>query len=58
MNINILGYPKFNEIWYTNDSVTEATIPYNLDAFGANIISNVYDLNKQCWVISFDKDID
>lgn len=57
MNINILGYPKFNEIWYTNDSVTEATIPYNLDAFGANIISNVYDLNKQCWVISFDKDI-
>ena len=49
--------PAFNEIWYTNGSTTKATNPYKLDAFGANIISNAYDYNKQCWVISFDKEI-
>ena len=49
--------PNPNEIWYTNDSCTNATIPHNLNAFGANIISNTYDFKKQCWVISFDKDI-
>lgn len=49
--------PKSNEIWYTNGSTTKATVPHKLDAFGANIISNVYDHNNQCWVISFDKEI-
>lgn len=49
--------PAFNEIWYTNGSTTKATNPYKLDAFGANIISNAYDSYKQCWVISFDKEI-
>ncbi len=46
--------PANNEIWYTNGSTTEATTPYNTDAFGANIVSNTYDAAKECWVIKFD----
>ena len=43
-----------DEIWYTNGSTTESTTPYQTDVFGANIISNTYDAEKECWVIKFD----
>ena len=46
--------PANNEIWYTNGSTTYATTPNNLDIFGANIISNTYNSEKECWVIKFD----
>ena len=46
--------PANNEIWYTNGSTTEATSPFATDVFGANIISNTYDVDKECWVITFD----
>ena len=46
--------PKNNEIWYTNGSTTEATTPNKTDAFGANIVSNTYDADKEQWVIKFD----
>ena len=46
-----------NEIWYTNGSTTEPTIPYDTSAFGVNITSNSYDTEKECWVIKFDGDV-
>ena len=46
--------PANNEIWYTNGSTTKATAPYKTDIFGATIISNLYDVEKECWVITFD----
>ena len=46
-----------NEIWYTNGSTTVATTPYKTDVFGANILSNTYDAEKECWVIKFDGDV-
>ena len=46
-----------NEIWYTNGSTTEATIPYKTNVFGANIVSNTYDAAKECWVIKFDSEV-
>ncbi len=47
-----------NEIWYTNGSTTEPTAPNDPAAFGdATIQSNTYDAEKECWVITFDKDI-
>ena len=49
--------PADNEIWYTNGSTTEATTPYQTYYFSANIISNTYDAEKECWVITFDKKI-
>ena len=49
--------PAANEIWYTNGSTTEATTPYKTNVFGANIISNTYDSEKECWVIEFDGDV-
>ena len=49
--------PANNEIWYTNGSSTEATTPYKADVFGANIVSNTYDAEKECWVIKFDGDV-
>ena len=49
--------PANNEIWYTNGSATEATTPYKADVFGANIVSNTYDAEKECWVIKFDGDV-
>lgn len=49
--------PANNEIWYTNGSTTEATTPYETNAFGANIVSNTYDAEKECWVIKFDGDV-
>lgn len=49
--------PANNEIWYTNGSTTEATTPCASDVFGANIVSNTYDAEKECWVIKFDGDV-
>ena len=49
--------PANNEIWYTNGSTTEATASYDSTKFGANIVSNTYDAEKECWVIKFDGDI-
>ena len=46
--------PANNEIWYTNGSATTATKPHYTNVFGANIVSNTYDANKECWVITFD----
>ena len=46
-----------NEIWYTNGSTTQATTPNETNAFGANIVSNIYDAAKECWVIKFDGDV-
>jgi len=50
--------PANNEIWYTNGSTTELTSPNIANAFGdATIQSNSYDAEKECWVITFDKDV-
>ena len=49
--------PANNEIYYTNGSTTEATTPNKTDVFGANILSNTYDAEKECWVIKFDGDV-
>ena len=49
--------PANNEICYTNGSTTKATAPYKTNVFGANIVSNTYDTEKECWVIRFDGDV-
>ena len=50
--------PANNEIYYTNGSTTAPTAPNNTAAFGdATIQSNTYDVEKECWVITFDKDV-
>ena len=46
--------PESNEIWYTNGSTTEMTVPYSTSVFGANVVSNTYDIEKECWVLKFD----
>ena len=46
-----------NEIWYTNGSTIEATNPTNIDAFGADIISNQYSIENRCWIITFANNI-
>ena len=46
-----------SQIWYTNGSTTEPTTPYVTDVFGANIVSNTYDAETECWVIKFDGDV-
>ena len=46
--------PANNEIWYTNGSTTVATTPSRTNVFGANIVSNTYNAEKECWVIKFD----
>lgn len=43
-----------NEIWYTSTTGSVVT-PYNENAFGANIVSNIYGKNKG--IISFDSDV-
>ena len=42
------------EILYTNGSTTEPTLPKNEDAFNASIVSNEYDAERECWVMTFD----
>ena len=49
--------PANNEIWYTNGSTTEPTTPYTTKVCVANIVSNTYDTEKECWVIRFDGDV-
>ena len=49
--------PANNEIWYTNGSTTEPTQPYKKSAIGATIVSNTYDAEKECWVITFDGNV-
>ena len=47
-----------NKIWYTNGSTSKPTLPSDLSAFGgASLVSNEYDTKKECWVITFDKDV-
>jgi hypothetical protein len=46
-----------NEIWYTNGSTTEATTPNRTNVFGANIVSNTFDAERECWVIKFDGEV-
>ena len=55
-----------NEIWYTSadGNIVE---PYNAayhysediiySVFGANIVSNTFEAEKECWVIKFDGDV-
>ena len=54
-----------NQIWYTSVD-GEIVEPYSgeennyadaLTTFGANIVSNTYDDEKECWVIKFDSDV-
>ena len=48
------GVPaESNKILYTS-SDGSIIIPNKSDVFGANIISNLYDAEKECWVINFD----
>ena len=49
--------PANNEIWYTNGSTTEAITQFYTDVFGATLVSNTYDAEKECWVIKFDSDV-
>ena len=49
--------PASNEIWYTNGSTTEATNPNNINAFGASMISNQYNSENRCWIITFENQI-
>ena len=46
-----------DEIWYTNNSTTEPTTPYETNVFGANIVSNTYSEDSERWVIKFDGDV-
>ena len=46
--------PANNEIWYT---ATAKVTPCKTDVFGANIVSNTYDTEKECWVIKFDGNV-
>ena len=52
--VTTVALPADNEIWYTNGSTTERTDPFNESKLDANIVSNVYDEDKECWVITFD----
>ena len=54
-----------NEIWYTSadGNIVEPCSSEFLDdvnilsVFGANIVSNAYDSEKECWIIKFDNDV-
>ena len=47
-----------NQILYTSSDNNAVTpYPYSTDAFDAKIISNTYDADKRCWVLTFDKDL-
>ena len=48
---------KNRVIYYTNGSTTEPTVPTDINVFGANIVSNTYNAEKECWVIKFDGDV-
>ena len=54
-----------NEIWYTSadgnifEPCSNQYVEYEdiFSVFGANIVSNAYDFEKRCWVITFDDDV-
>ena len=46
-----------NEIWYTNGNTMNPTEPYSKTVFGATYLSNIYDAERECWIITFDNDI-
>ena len=48
--------PASNEIWYTSSDGNVVT-PYNTNAFGAKILSNIYNEEAGKGVITFDSDI-
>ena len=48
------SYPLSNEIFYT---ATAMVTPYASDVFGANIVSNIYDAEKDYGVITFDSPV-
>lgn len=43
-----------NQIWYTS-SDNQAVRIFDADPFDAKLISNTYDAEKKCWVLTFDK---
>ena len=49
--------PADDEIYYTNGSSTDPINPNRTGSFDANIVSNTYDTDKECWVIKFDNRI-
>ena len=53
----VVSKPANSEIWYKNGSTTEATSLNKTNVFGANIISNIYDVANGCWVIKFDGEV-
>ena len=44
---------RSSNVWWS----TTATEPDATNGFGANILSNTYDADKECWVITFDGDV-
>lgn len=46
-----------NEIWYTTNGNAEPIFPHAIDVFGANILTNSYNAERECWVITFDGDV-
>ena len=48
------GACPLNEIWYTNGSTTEPTVPSSSKPFNVNILSNTYDEEQERWVIELD----
>lgn len=59
---NMPGIPSsptpeiYNRIYYTTTDNNIIT-PYSTSAFGANIISNIYDANLQMCILEFDGDV-
>ncbi|MBQ5844805.1 MAG: leucine-rich repeat domain-containing protein [Alistipes sp.] len=49
--------PANNEIWYTNGSTTQKSLPNYIRFGGATIVSNSYDASKECWVITFSGEV-
>lgn len=49
--------PENCEIWYTNGSATEPTIPNDVDALGGYIVSNEYNSGYNHWVLRLNTDI-
>ena len=50
--------PANNEIWYTNGSTTSPNKPKSESkAFDVSIVSNSYDAEKECWVMTFNGDV-
>ena len=46
-----------NQIWYTADQIIAPMLNEDLETFGAKFISNDYDAEKKCGVLTFDGDV-